>query len=772
EGPFDPVAPGASRLSAEEGVTLARTHEGRYAINAGDGLRYVFGDRVGLVHRLAALEDRNGNRIGLTYPDAGADVSAGVRGVDETIHVDCSGGQRLALVIRRSRLCEVVELRAAPAATVRLARYAYTANGDLHEVFNRADERMRVFDCDAQHRIRHQVHAGSFESWVEYLGAGAGSKVVRHWDNTGESWTFEYRAIDTRVTDGSGRVSLYHVDARRRWIGYTDPLGRLTRFGLDRQGNVRSVVDPAQNVTETVFDERNRPVEVREADDAVTRIEWHAELDLPVAVVDALGGTQRFEYDARGNLVAEVDACGAETRYQRDERGLAVAITDARGGVATLSHDARGLPLRVTDCSGSETRYVYDDDGWLRGVVDELGRPTTYDYDAAGRLRRETLADGSFTEWESDLADRPLRTTDALGHTHRFRYAPDGLLVEQVDPLGHVLACRYGPGRQLVELVNENGARYRFEYDAADQLVGQSRFDGGVTRYEHDAARRIVRMVEAPGTPEAIVTHYRRDAMGRLLERRTDTRRTVLRYDVAGRIVEAHDGTVGVRIEHDAVGRVVGEAVAAPGWRYALRHAHDPLGNRLSTRLQDGTTIEALHYGSGHVHQIRLDDRPLTDFERDAAHQEVSRTQGRLVTTRRHDAVGRLRRQSTRFAPAAGPRVPDRRAGASVIQRRYRYDLAGRLVLAMDRGRRLTYGHDALDRLTRFCDEHFVFDPAHNLQPAGAARVVPDNLVKTFGPYRYRHDAHGRVVEKRVGDVVIRLAWNDDHRLVESTRHT
>ena len=308
--PFNYVAPGAAQVSVEEGAKLTRTPSGQYRLDTVDGTCYWFHDRAGAIHRMAALADRNGNRISLAYQ--------GTAGTDETIRVSCSGMQQLELVIRQSRVHEVLERRAEGAAPVVLARYTYTPGGALREVFNRAGECMRAFEYDKQHRLHHQVYAGSFESWFDYVGMGVESKVRKHWDNTGQSWTFDYRASDTRVTDQSGRTSLYHFDAKRRWIGYTDPLGRLTQFGIDRAGNLRSVVDPAESMTETLFDERNNPVEVHDADGAITKIEWHPVFDAPVAIIDALGGARTCEYDARGNLVAEVDPSGAETGYQLD----------------------------------------------------------------------------------------------------------------------------------------------------------------------------------------------------------------------------------------------------------------------------------------------------------------------------------------------------------------------------------------------------------------------------------------------------------------------
>ncbi|ALK21544.1 hypothetical protein [Burkholderia cepacia] len=59
------------------------------------------------------------------------------------------------------------------------------------------------------------------------------------------------------------------------------------------------------------------------------------------------------------------------------------------------------------------------------------------------------------------------------------------------------------------------------------------------------------------------------------------------------------------------------------GW---LAHTYDELGNRVSTTISGERTIDWLHYGSGHVHQIRVDGAAVADMERDDLHREVLRT--------------------------------------------------------------------------------------------------------------------------------------------------
>jgi YD repeat-containing protein len=78
------------------------------------------------------------------------------------------------------------------------------------------------------------------------------------------------------------------------------------------------------------------------------------------------------------------------------------------------------------------------------------------------------------------------------------------------------------------------------------------------------------------------------------------------------------------------------------GQHSTLAHRYDPLGNRIATTLPDGRTIHTLTYGSGHVHQIHIDGEVICDFERDALHREVERTQGQLASRFQLDPLGRL----------------------------------------------------------------------------------------------------------------------------------
>jgi RHS repeat-associated protein len=476
--------------------------------------------------------------------------------------------------------------------------------------------------------------------------------------------------------------------------------------------------------------------------------------------VDPLNRKTAYDYDAAGKLVAMTDAGGHQTRWEHDERGLVIAIHDAHGGISRLNYNLQAQVIAYIDCSGSETRYEYDADGLLTAIVNAMGERTTLRHDAAGNVIRHELADGTFETYGYDEADRVVSIENGLGARTSYAYAPDGLVTERRDACGSAVRYDYDKARRLVKLTNENGAVYTFVYDPLGRKLQETRFDGTCIRYRYDEAGGLLETIEAPDSAQPIRTLYRTDALGRIVQSETAHSQSNVDYDEAGQLVKARRDGIEVQLAHDALGRVVEERLIAPGHTHVIRHAYDALGNRLETVLPGGTTIGALHYGSGHVHQIMLDGEPLADVIRDRLHRQIERTQGGLTVRWSYDPAGRPQSRTV-----AGLR------GDAAIDRHCAHDIAGRLLSATMGARQHHYQFDALDRLTGFDAQRFDFDPAHNLLPPGQRTPFADNRVVRGAQGGYKHDAHGRVVEKQIdARTTLHLAWDGQHRLAESLR--
>jgi RHS repeat-associated protein len=266
-----------------------------------------------------------------------------------------------------------------------------------------------------------------------------------------------------------------------------------------------------------------------------------------------------------------------------------------------------------------------------------------------------------------------------------------------------------------------------------------------------------------------------------------------------------------VRFTYDAQGQIVTETSTdhVRGETHTLRHDHDVLGNRVRTDLPDlpgraTRSLHYLHYGSGHLHQVRLglgqteDGTPaawqiVADFERDDLHREILRTQGKLSTRQFLDPLGRRLGAWTRPGAGLGMLSDDttgfnnaQAQGASLLEgvtKAYRYDLTGELRESRHAFKGSTrFDYDPTGRIQTVARqnragqsqaEHFAYDPSGNLldaqTPVGRG-YVRDNRIRVFEDKRFAYDGLGRLIEKRSGKHMRQtFLWDYEDRLVEVT---
>nr|WP_241017679.1 RHS repeat-associated core domain-containing protein [Burkholderia sp. Ac-20349] len=248
-------------------------------------------------------------------------------------------------------------------------------------------------------------------------------------------------------------------------------------------------------------------------------------------------------------------------------------------------------------------------------------------------------------------------------------------------------------------------------------------------------------------------TTFERDAIGQLVAKQAARERCEYRYDKAGRIASGELYALTgrspslknrVTLKYGARGEVL-EEYTPTGW---LAHTYDELGNRVSTTVSGEQTIDWLHYGSGHVHQIRVDDTAIADIERDDLHREVLRRQGKLTSQFGYDAVGRRARAAAQRSASAD----------ALLAKQWQYDAAGDVVQKRDQRYGTTnYSYDPTGRIEQATgpglpSEVFRWDAAANLvssdHPGG---YVEHNRLKMFEDKRFEYDAYGRLVRKLSG---------------------
>ncbi|MEG0636971.1 MAG: RHS repeat domain-containing protein, partial [Pseudomonas sp.] len=255
-------------------------------------------------------------------------------------------------------------------------------------------------------------------------------------------------------------------------------------------------------------------------------------------------------------------------------------------------------------------------------------------------------------------------------------------------------------------------------------------------------------------------------ALGR--KRRIEADQLSFRYDLAGRLLE----------ERGVLGPVA--------------YQYDALGNLTQLTTPEGRTLNQLHYGSGHVHQINLDGTLISDIERDALHQEVLRTQGALTSRFHYDGLGRKTFQAAMHLSHADTlrliqqkehllglpehpktwlnRVYYYSKGGEVEKTQdmlrginaYRYDAAGNL-----RSRELRHSPVALP------NEDFSYDAPGNISlSAFNFREAPGNRLSGFGSLEFSYDSWGNLSRKGYGnqgsDTFQRFQYDCENRLIHA----
>ena len=227
-----------------------------------------------------------------------------------------------------------------------------------------------------------------------------------------------------------------------------------------------------------------------------------------------------------------------------------------------------------------------------------------------------------------------------------------------------------------------------------------------------------------------------------------------------------------------------------------VRYHYDFNGNRTATVLPDGRQINCLYYGSGHLHQISLDDEVITDIERDKLHREIYRTQGKLASRYELDPLGRLKRQiATLNDLTEGGKGKNKVAAGynqTAVKRSYGYGRTGNLTHSTDQQTGTThFEYDKLGRITKAGSELFAFDSAHNIldiptekvkpypapSPVGEGRgegktaaplsadlnPVTDNRLKTYNGTTYYYDELGNLIHRELADGEVQNYFYDLH---------
>ncbi|HHC4736278.1 TPA: RHS element core protein, partial [Escherichia albertii] len=682
------------------------------------------------------------------------------------------------------------ELPAAP-----LARYTYTARGEVLAVYDRSGTQVRGFTYDAEHTGRMVAHhyAGRPESRYRYDDTG---RVTEQVNPEGLDYRFEYGQDRVTITDSLNRREVLYTEGEgglKRVVQKAHADGSVTRSEYDEAGRLKAQTDAAGRRTEYSLHMASGAVTaVTGPDGRTVRYGYNSQRQVTsVTYPDGLRSSR--EYDEKGRLAAETSRSGETTRYSYDDPAseLPTGIQDATGSTKQMAWSRYGQLLAFTDCSGYTTRYeydrygqrtavhreeglsiysIYDSRGRLTGQKDAQGRETRYEYSAAGDLTAIIAPDGSRSETKYDAWGKAISTTQG-GLTRSMEYDAAG---------------------RITVLTNENGSRSEFTYDVLDRLAEQRGFDCRTQRYHYDLTGKLTQSED-----EELVTLWHYDESDRITHRTVNGEPAEQwQYNEHGWLTEISHLSEGHRVAvhygYDDKGRLTGErqTVETPEtgemlWEHETGYAYSEQG--LATRQEpDGLPpVEWLTYGSGYLAGMKLGGTPLVEYTRDRLHRETARSFGGAGSTAGYEQV---------TAYTLTGQLQSRHLNLPQLDREYTWNDNGQLVRISGPQESREYRYSDTGRLTGVhttaanldIDIPYATDPAGNrlpdpeLHPDSTFTAWPDNRIAEDAHYVYRHDEYGRLAEKtdRIPEGVIRMHderthhyhYDSQHRLVFYTR--
>ena len=551
-------------------------------------------------------------------------------------------------------------------------------------------------------------------------------------------------------------------------VELTDRGERLT---FDREGRIQSIDDLLTGRRRVTVDYEGRSMRRAEVGDG-TEIVLRQDADRALTILHARGEAS-FRFGDGNWLGSVAIAPQAHTTVVHDEWGGLTSLTSPDGDASTVQYSADGAVETIVDPVGRRD-IVVSRDGTTRryALVHSDGREST--------LAWSRHADGTVTRVSHCCGSPAAVTTHTRPDGSRTVELADGTSIHTSWQRAHSeLWGTAGPVVKERRMITPHGAervirRWRESTGPLTREVLE--IDGRRDVRVHERSTSTTRRT----TPAGRITEIEGDELGRprrlgfpdrpAVELSYDTNGALSMLDIGDLTVQAElvdDGIVRLRVDGD-------ETLMTFDPTTGLGHRAGPDGHRRGTTVADDGSL--VIDADDHAVLTVATDRSITRIsfpatatgtgtiaiERDASGNQVSITEPHGALALRRDDAGRL------VGIAAGD--------DEIV---YARDSLGRVVEATtNHGEVTRFELDGPRLLTEIAEGRASARVEHRwegLRWAGyrvgdtevAVDADPDDRPTRVGPVEIAVDPDsGQVVERRLGRVTVRYAYDHHHRLV------
>ena len=499
--------------------------------------------------------------------------------------------------------------------------YEYDTSGRLERVSADSQTSYLDFGYNAQDQLTSvSDHNGRSISFGYDAVSG---DLIRYTDVLDQDWSYEYQDhLLTRIEDPNGQLverNEYYPDGKA-WKQFdgednlvaeltynadgtttvTDALGHDETDTYDTRGALATETNALGGKVSKAYDPNFRPLTIKDANGAFTRLDWGIDGSNLEYIRDALNGETFISYNLSDQPIRVIDPLDYETKYFYNNTNYPTLPTRIEyplsfdGGATYVGTDYEYYPPSseasagkvkfITDALGHQTYYTYASSGQIESVTTAYGTAgalaTTYEYDNLGRLTDSTDEQDVVTHNEYDDAGQLLKTTrnyvnggdpqndeDKYNLVTEYRYDLRGNQIAVIDTYGTITRTWYDlTNRPLTVVQNltgqtietatppargsgttEENIRFDTVYDDAGNVASSIDSAGVFTQTSYDDANRPILTIQNfvgtgdydPAYPDQnIRTEYTYDLNGNLIATK-DTAGVITRtyYDALSRPV-------------------------------------------------------------------------------------------------------------------------------------------------------------------------------------------------------------------------------------------
>lgn len=517
-------------------------------------------------------------------------------------------------------------------------------------------------------------------------------------------------------------------------------------------------------------------------------------LDRPVRKGNLAGHASDMLYDPVGNLLKMTDPDGYTVSFEYDQRNRPLKAFDKQGNAVSTRYDNAGRPLEVTDPNGNTRRMVYygtSENGRLQSSTLPDNRSLTYFYDDNGNVIRTVDNGNRESLMQYDALDRVVRSVGPL-HDGVEGLNIRAVMTYQYNELGQQTTIYAGYTNAAADPASDSlQLQASYSYDDFGRQIGMTDALGETTQAFYDDYGNPVKQIKPNGHIVEMTYDHARN--GLLIQRTarlnaTDPNPIVTfwKHDDLGRVIEVDDTFADYQYEYDRAGNLV--KVSDLRGDKTLFYSFSPgkLLNEISD--SDGRSRQYLYDAVGRMSTVRTNSGIRANFSYDAGgrleERQVFRTPGRGIRTRyKYDSADKLLSVVNRTVSLNG-------TFTTYSRHTYQYDNLGRKTQADQkivdfdaqgdfflRDWDFSYQYDALNRLidvqrngaldeaftydvydnrrsrqTTTANTQYSYDPAHQLNEAVTTESGVSNSIL------YRYDEAGNLLKRCGGTIASQSA--------------